>query len=296
MIFVTGATGFVGSHLVPRLVETGAKIRCLVRSSARAEAVQGYGVEPVPGDVTKIKTLEQAVRGVEIVIHLVAIIRESEDATFDGVNAQGTRNVVQAAEDSGAKRFIHMSALGASPHPKYRYTYSKWQGEEAVRSSKLDFAILRPSVIFGPGSGFTTQLVRSLTMFPFLAPVPGSGKTRFQPIRAEDVATCLVQLLKGGKAGQIYEIGGPEHLTYEQILNTVVHVLKIKRAKVHIPLALMRPAAMVMEKIMQNPPVISGELAQLELDNITDLNSVEHLFGFKPLALSQGLDYIKSPE
>ncbi|MFQ5925762.1 MAG: NAD(P)H-binding protein [Dehalococcoidia bacterium] len=266
-----------------------------MRSLAKAGTLQAYGVELVVGDVTSPKTLEQAMRGVETVIHLVAIIRESKEVTFNGVNVQGTRNVVQAALGSGVKWFIHMSALGASSNPKYRYTYSKWQGEEAVRSSTLDFAIFRPSVMFGQGSGFTTQLIRSLTMFPFLAPVPGSGKACFQPIWVEDVVTCVVRALKGGKTGQLYEIGGPEHLTYEQMLDTVIDVLGIKRIKVHFPLSLMRPAVMAMEKVMPNPPVTLVELAQLEVDNTTDLYSVERLFGFKPLALSQGLDYIRSP-
>jgi NADH dehydrogenase len=296
MILVTGGTGFVGSHLVPRLVETGEKIRCLVRSQTKAEALQAYGAEVVVGDVTRLQSLEEAMRGVETVIHLVAVIRESTGVTFNGTNVQGTRNVVQAASASGVKRFIHMSALGASSNPKYRYTYSKWQGEEAVRSSHLDFIIFRPSVIFGPGSGFTAQVMRSVTMFPFLAPIPGSGKACFQPIWIEDVAAGMVKALKSEKTGETYEIGGPEHLTYEQMLDTVMQALGIKRIKVHLPLPLMRPAVMAMEKVMRHPPVTLVELAQLEGNNTTDLSSVEHLFGFKPLALSQGLAYIKLPE
>ncbi len=296
MILVTGGTGFVGSHLVPRLVETGDKVRCLVRDLAKAGTLQAYGVELVAGDVTRLQTLERAMRDVETVIHLVAVIRERRNVTFNGVNVQGTRNVVQAAVGSGVRRFIHMSALGANPNPKYRYTCSKWQGEEAVRSGNLDFTIFRPSVIFGPGSGFTTQLIRSLSMFPFLAPVPGSGKACFQPIWAGDVAAGIIQALKGGKARQTCEIGGPEHLTYEQMLDTAIYVLGIKRIKIHFPLLLMRPAVMVMEKVLRNPPVTLVELAQLDVNNTTDLNSVEHFFGFKPLPLSQGLEYIKRPK
>ena len=294
MILVTGGTGFVGSHLVPRLIKTGEKVRCLVRSRAKAKTLQADGIELVVGDVSRLQSLEEAMPGVETVIHLVAVIRESRDVTLDGINVQGTRNVVQVALRSGVKRFIYMSALGANPNPKYRYTYSKWQGEEAVRSSNLDFTILRPSVIFGQGSGFTTQLIRSITMLPFLAPIPGSGKALFQPIWVKDVVTCIVQALKGGKSGQTCEIGGPEHLTYQQMLATVMRVLGIKRIKVHFPLALMRPAVIAMEKLMRHPPVTLIELAQIEVDNTTDLDSVERLFGFKPLALSQGLDYIKS--
>lgn len=295
MILVTGGTGFVGSHLVPRLAETGNRVRCLVRTPAKAETLQAHGVELVLGDVTNLSSLEQAMPGVDTVIHLVAIIRENKEVTFNRVNVQGTRNVVQAALRSGVKRFIHVSVLGANPNPKYRYTYSKWQGEEAVRSSHLDFIIFKPSVMFGRGAGLTDRLIQSLMIFPFLAPIPGSGEARFQPIWVEDVAACIVQALKGGKTGQTYEIGGPEHLTYQQMLDTVIHILGIKRIKVHIPLPLMRPAVMAMEKVMPNPPVTLVELGQLELDNTTALNSVERLFGFKPLALSHGLDYIKPP-
>lgn len=296
MILVTGGTGFVGSHLVPRLAKTKNKIRCLVRSQTKAETLKAYGVELVLGDVTRLQSLEEAMRGVETVIHLVAVIRESQGVTFNGINVRGTRNVVQAALGSGVKRFIHMSALGVSSNPKYRYTYSRWQGEEAVRSSNLDFTIFRPSVIFGQGAGFTAQIIRSLTMFPFMAPVAGSGRTRFQPIWVEDVAACMVQALKGGKSGQTCEIGGPEYLTYEQMLDTIMDTLGAKRIKVHLPLPLMRPAVVVMEKVMPNPPVTLVELAQLRVDNTTDLDSVERLFGFKPLLLSQGLDYLKSPK
>jgi NADH dehydrogenase len=293
MILVTGGAGFVGSHLIPRLVGTGEKVKCLDRSLARAETEKASGVEWVLGNVTDRQSLEQAMSGVESVIHLVAILRESKGATFDGVNVQGTKNVVQAALGAGVKRFIHIGALGAGPNPIYRYAYSKWQGEEAVRSSNLDYTILEPSVMFGTGAGFITRLVRSLKTFPFLAPIPGSGKTRFQTIWVEDVATCVLKALGGEKSRQTCRIGGPEHLTYEQILDAVIDALGIKCIKVHLPLLLMRPAVMAMEKVMSDPPVTLGELKQLEVDNTTDLDSVERQFGFKPLPLSQGLDYIK---
>jgi len=306
MILVSGGTGFVGSHLVPRLVkgEKGEdKIKCLVRNSAkaRAEALREEGVELAPGDVTRLQSLREAMLGVDTVIHLVAIIRESKAATFYGVNAQGTGNMVEAALESGVKRFIHISALGASPDPRYRYTYSKWQGEEAVRNSKLDYTIFRPSVIFGQGVGysFVDSMIRSLTMFPLIAPLPGGGKTRFQPIWVEDVVSCIIQALwdrgegKSGESKKIYEIGGPEHLTYQDMLDAVIHVLGTRRVRVHIPIPLMRLVALAMERAMSNPPVTSVELAQLDLDNITDLGSVERHFGFKPVAISQKLSYIR---
>ena len=293
MILVIGGTGFVGSHLIPRLVEAGEKVKCLDRGLARAETGKVSGVELVLGNVANLLSLKEAMSGAESVIHLVAILRENKGATFDGVNVGGTKNVVQAALSSGVKQLIHIGALGASPNSRYRYTYSKWQGEEAVRSSNLDYTILEPSIMFGTGAGFITRLVRSLKMFPFLAPVPGSGRTRFQTIWVEDTVTCILQALKGGKSRQTCRIGGPEYLSYEQMLDATMSALGAKRIKVHLPLPLMRPATVVMEKVLRSPPVTSGELRQLEVDNITDLDAVERQFGFKPLALSQGLDYLK---
>mgnify|MGYP001436322068 CR=1 FL=1 len=293
MVLVIGGTGFVGSHLIPRLVEVGEKVKCLDRGLARAETGKVSGVELVLGNVTNLLSLKEAMSGAESVVHLVAILRENKGTTFDGVNVGGTKNVVQAALSSGVKQLIHIGALGASPNPRYRYTYSKWQGEEAVRSSNLDYTILEPSIMFGTGAGFITRLVRSLKMFPFLAPVPGSGRTRFQTIWVEDTVTCILQALKGGKSRQTCRIGGPEYLTYEQMLDATMSALGAKRIKVHLPLPLMRPVAVVMEKVLRSPPVTSGELRQLEVDNITDLDAVERQFGFKPLALSQGLDYLK---
>ncbi|MBA7663048.1 3 beta-hydroxysteroid dehydrogenase/Delta 5--_4-isomerase [subsurface metagenome] len=291
MILVTGGSGFVGSHLIPRMVESGHRIRCLVPRPA--EGLRGRGVEVVMGDVTDPESLKTAMSGVEAVVHLVGILRESRGASFSGVNVQGTRNVLQAAQDSGVKRFIHIGVLGASPDPRYGYLYSKWLGEEAVRSSQLDFTILRPAAMFGAGAGFINRLAGSLKMFPLLAPIAGPGKSRFQPIWVEDVVTCILKALQGGKIGQSCEIGGPEHLTYEQMLDTVMQALGKRWLKIHVPLVLMRPAVMVMEKLVGDLPVTLGELDQLELDSITDLDSVERQFGFRPLPLSQGLDYLR---
>lgn len=304
MILVSGGTGFVGSYLISRLV-SGEKghgmIKCLVRDpeKPRAQALRERGVDLAPGDVTRPQSLKEAMQGADTVIHLVAIIRERKAATFQGVNGQGTGNMVEAALASGVKRFIHISALGATPDPGYRYTYSKWQGEEAVRSSNLDYTILRPSVIFGQSYGysFVDSMIRSLNMLPLIAPLPGGGKTRFQPVWVEDVVSCIIGALhdRGNEREnkKTYDIGGPEHLTYREMLDAVIDALGARRVRVSIPLTLMRLVVPAMERAMSNPPVTSVELKQMDLDNTTDLDSVERHFGFKPAALSEKLGYIK---
>jgi NADH dehydrogenase len=144
--------------------------------------------------------------------------------------------------------------------------------------------------MFGRGSGFIDRMLQSSTLIPFIAPIPGSGKTRFQPVWVEDVTSCVLQSLGRKLPGQTYEIGGPEYLSYEEILDIILCALEIKRAKIHIPMPLMKQAVKMAEKFMSNPLVTSVELAQLDLDNITDLDSVERCFGFKPLAFSNALN------
>ena len=293
MILVTGGSGFVGSHLLPRLVDAGYKVRCLVRLPGEAGAVEAMGATAVTGDVTAPASLKAALSGVESVVHLVAVLREGRGATFSRVNVEGTGNVVTATREASVKRFIHIGAMGAGDMPRYAYFHSKWQGEEIVRASKLDFTVFKPGAMFGKGAGFIDKLANSVSMFPLLAPIAGSGRTRFQPLWVEDLVTCILAALKGDKIGRTCEIGGPEHLTYEQIMDAVMAAMGKKRLKIHVPVLLMRPAVGLMERILGDPPVTSVELRALELDNIGALDSVESQFGFKPLELAKGLDYLK---
>lgn len=284
MILVTGATGFVGTHVIKELISSGEKVAALVRAPRKAGALARLGVALREGDVTDPVSLRVACQGVDRVVHLVAIIRERGRATFQAVNADGTRHMAEAAAQAGVRHFVHMSALGAGPDPRLRYTYSKWLGEEAVRGSGVPWTIIRPSVIFGEGFGFVDRLVQAVRMTPGLVAVPGRGATLFQPIWAGDVARVVARVLAEGAPhfGRTYEIGGPEHLSYEQMLDIVMRSLGVRKRKVHVPLFLVRPALAVMERILPDPPATTTELAQLGKDNVTAPDSVERAFGFRP--------------
>lgn len=265
-----------------------------VKPLLRSRTLEGFSGEVAYGDVTDPAALRAALQGVDTVIHLVAIIREKGSYTFEAVNVQGTANLVQAMQATGVQRLIHMSALGTGPAPQFRYTYSKWRGEEAVRQSGLHWTIFRPSIIFGEGFGFIDRVKQAVTMTPPLASIPGPGKVRFQPIWVEDVARCIAMALRDESAiGKTYEIGGPEHLTYEEILDLVIRELGLRRIKVHVPLWLLKLVVPLMG-VLPDPPVTSVELAQLDLgDNITALDSVERSFGFRPARLADKLGYIR---
>ena len=291
MILVTGGSGFVGRRVVCRLTDGGHEVRVLARGLRRVDLPQG--VQLTRGDVVSGEGLPDAIKGIERIVHLVAIIRESGDQTFDGVIRRGTERLLESATMAGIKKFVYVSAIGAQDNPTYPYLHAKWQAERAVMRSGLTYAIIRPSIVFGEGDEFINALA-GLVRYNPVVPVVGNGKAKFQPIWVEDLVTCVAACLsEGAHDGETLEVGGPEHLTYDDILDTVKDALGKSRPKVHVPLAVMRPVAQVMEWVLPKPPVTLEQLKMLALDNIAETDSVAKHFGVQPRRLADSLDYIK---
>lgn len=294
LVLVTGSTGFVGSHLAGELARQGYRLRTMARGGG-----PGPG-ETVRGDVSDPESLARACSGVDTVVHLVAVIREKGPATFESVNHRGTANMLKAAGAAGVKKFIYISALGAVDNPAYEYAFSKWRAEEAVKSSGLNWVIIRPSVIYGRGFGFFNRLVQSLRLSPpFTAPLPGRGSALFQPVAVEDAVRCIIRVIDDDSyALGVYEIGGPQHVSYSGMVDALLGVLGSRRIKVPVPTALIGAALPLMEVLFRDPPVSRVELRQLDLNNITDPDAIYNNFGFRPRDLDQGLkeirDYLKS--
>lgn len=305
MILVTGGTGFVGSYVVRRLASRGVPVKVLMRgkdaagdkdAGMRRERLDRGSVTLVEGDVTKPDTLDAALQGVDTVIHLVAVIRENKarGITYERVNVQGTKNLVDAAKRAGVKAFVHMGALGAQDSPDLKYVYSKWLAEEYVRKSGVPYSILEPSIIFGPEDEFINQLADLVKMAP-ITPVVGDGTFRFQPIHVEDVAHCLDKMAhEEALRGKTVQVGGPDFVSYEKMIDEIIAVLNAKRLKIHMPLALMRPVVSVMELTLPRPPVTRNQLQQLGAgDNITEKDAVEKHFQFRPRPLHGNIDYVR---
>lgn len=294
MILVTGATGFVGKNVVKALRTRGKEVRCLVRTSARAHAVADYHVEIAYGDVLDPSALKEAMQGIDTVVHLVAIIREKRNQTFDLVNRRGTEMVAQAAREAGVKHFVHMSAIGAQDNPAYPYLHSKWQGEQAVKNSGVSYTIFRPSIQFGEGDEFINTLAGVIKAFPVI-PVAGSGKVRLQPISVEEVGAMVSLVADNPRfGGRTVEIGGPDHLTYDEIVDIIRRTLKVNRLKAHLPLPIMKSIVRIMEAVIPNPPATTSQLELLALDNATDIDSVQKVFGMKPRPLEGNIGYVRS--
>lgn len=290
-ILLTGATGFVGSHMLERLVADGHSVRALVRDRMALDKPPGSGsVEGVSGDVVTGAGLQEAARGCEAAIHLVGIIQETGGATFEKVHHQGTVNVVTAARKAGLRRFVQMSALGARADGVSEYQTSKWRAEEAVRASEIEWVILRPSIIFGPRDGFVTQMIQVMRSSPLVRPVPGNGRYPFRPVYIADVVECFVQSLTNSAAtGQAVALVGGEELTLDELLRAVAEYVGVRKPAVHVPFPIMLMNAKIMAKMMKHPPVTPDQLRMLKEGSTADPAEMKRIFRIDPVRFRDGV-------
>ncbi len=290
-IAITGANGFVARNLIALLLEDTAPsdLRAIVRDPRTAlRELPPADLDIVVADVTRPDTLRGAFDGCEVVVHTVAIPTERK-ATFEAVNARGTEHVVAEAQRAGVRRLVHLSALGADPASAYPYLRSKGQGERAVTGSGLAFVALRPSILFGKGDDFFPKLGFTLH-FP-VVPVPGNGSARFQPLHVADLAQALRAALRGTMTG-VHEVAGPEVVTYDELLTETMRGYRKRRPRLHLPVPLMKPAALAMGLVMSDPPVTVGQLDLLKVDNVPGRNAIEQVFGIVPRPFRGGLGYL----
>jgi len=276
-VLVTGGTGFVGPYVVHTLRTRDVPVRALVRDASRGTRLANWGAELAVGDVTDPASLLAACEGVDSVVHLVAIIKGRRE-DFERVMAEGTRNVVVAAQAAGVRRFVLASALGLDERTKDAVPYfaAKWEMERAVRESGLDHVIFRPSFVFGRDGGVLPTFIR-LARFAPVTPIIGSGRQRLQPIWIEDLAQYYVRAIDELAAtNRTFELGGPEAVSWNEFWERLKRVLGVRRPSVHVPVGLMRGQATVTERL-PGAPVTRDQLTMLELgDNVvSDPSAVE---------------------
>jgi uncharacterized protein YbjT (DUF2867 family) len=301
-VFVTGATGFVGQEIVRQLHAAGHALRILARNPQSPQVrnlASRYGAEVHPGDVTQAASLKNALNGIDATVHLVGIISEAGDSTFENIHMRGTQNMVAASRRAGVRHFLQMSALGTRPNAVSRYHQSKWAAEEFVRKSGLDFTIFRPSLIFGPQDHFV-NLFAKISRFSPILPVIGSGRSRFQPVAVEAVAKAFARALTEPKSiGQTFDLCGPDTLTLPQILDAILAATGRKRFKLPLPLVLARCQAAFLEFVFPRllgkaPPLSCDQLIMLQEDNVGAAAPADELFGLDQVGFLEGIGrYVK---
>ncbi|MFT4944603.1 MAG: hypothetical protein ACI9K3_000537 [Halovenus sp.] len=284
-ILVAGGTGFIGRHLCAELHDRDHDVTALARDPDN-ETLPG-GVERSVGNVTAYDSIAGAFVGRDAAVNLVALSPLFEpgggNEMHDRVHRQGTANCVEAAETAGVDRFVQMSALGADAEGSTHYIRAKGRAEEHVRESALDWTIFRPSVVFGDGGQFIS-FTRTLTP-PGVAPLPGGGRTRFQPVHVEDLVVMLADAVEDdAHVGETYDIGGPSTLTLADVARLVREARGETVRVVPVPMAL-AGVGMTIGGLLPGVPFGPDQYRSLQLDNTTDDNDID-AFGFETADLT----------
>jgi NADH dehydrogenase len=270
LVTVYGGSGFLGRHVVRALAKRHYRIRVACRRPELAGHLQPLGrvgqIHAVQVNLRHRSSVEAAARDADAVVNLVGILAEAGRQKFDTVQRGGAEAVALAAAAHGA-RMVQISAIGADKNSASSYARSKAEGEELVLSAVPSAVIMRPSIMFGPEDTFFNRFASMARMLPAL-PLIGGGLTRFQPVFAGDVASAIADAVDGkAKPGATYELGGPEVLTFKQLMQFTLDTIDRRRALVPLPF----PIAGLMASVLQfvpGAPLTSDQVEMLRSDNV----------------------------
>jgi nucleoside-diphosphate-sugar epimerase len=291
-VLVTGGTGVVGKPVVDRLLEHGHTVRLFSRHADRDAALWRSGVEPWPGNVTRDGEVRGAAEGCEAVLHVVGIVDEvPPEVTFDNVNVQGTRRIVEEAERTGVRRLVYVSSLGADGG-RSRYHASKRAGEEIVARSPLNWLICRPGNVYGPGDDVISMLLKMVRTLPAI-PVINGGDQVFQPVWAEDLATALVQAVERDEPARVaLDLAGEERVSLNDLIDLLGAITGRHPQRVPVPEQVALAGASLAEWMGIDLPVNADQLIMLLEGNVIDEgkpNALTGVFGVTPTPLETGL-------
>jgi len=287
VILLTGATGTIGSALLRRLIGEGRQVRCLVRDPRRL-GPERVRVQIALGDLANPASFRHALRGVDTVVHLAAAIRNQGTASIEELNGVATMRLLRASERVGVKRFLFFSALGATPHSQARFFRAKALAEHAVRESPLETYVFSPSIVYSPGDPWL-RLLERMSWLPAM-PVSGNGQALYQPIWADDAAAATMAVLDGrGNGAEPIELAGPETLSHDQIIKTVLRSLGRRRRLLHVPLPVVRATLKSWEAAVGSGSAFAtweeAELMEISMTSSKGTADAEAL-GVSPLRMS----------
>jgi uncharacterized protein YbjT (DUF2867 family) len=273
IVTIFGGSGFVGRHAVRALAKDGYRIRAACRRPDLAGFLQPMGdvgqIQPIQANLRFPDSVRKAVAGAHVVINAVGLLANSGRQTFKAVHVDGARAAARAAREAGARCFIHISAIGASASSPARYAQTKAAGEAAVLEEFPGAIILRPSIVFGPEDGFFNRFAAMARISPLL-PLIGGGRTRFQPVFVGDVAAAIVKAADGAAMpGTVYELGGPEVLSFRELLERTLEYAGRKRGFLSLPFWLAKLQALLTWPLPNSlRPLTVDQVRLLQTDNV----------------------------
>ena len=284
-IVVTGASGFVGTHLCRLLVEGGWKVRAIVRDAEKAALRLGHlKLEIRVADLRDALSVRSVLAEAGAIVHLAAIAIEKGGESYEATNTDATAILLDEARAAQIDRIVHMSQNGARSTSPYRFLRSKGVAEDMVASGNTKWTVLKPSVIFGPEDEFVNVLAQLVRLSPVVFPLPGGGVARFQPVAVDDVARAIVKCLEDADSvRQTYSIGGPVPLTLRQMTERILVAMHAKRKIIGVPVSALRPLILAGEKMLPKPPVTTSLLELLEIDNVVPENDLVNKLRINPI-------------
>lgn len=295
MILVTGGTGFVGQVLIRHLLEDGREVRTLLRPSSQSpDLPKSLSVEAALSNVNDARSLRSAMVGVDTIYHLVGGEWLGVQEDLAALEIEGTRTLLQVAEESGVKNIVYLSHLGADRASAFPVMKIKGIVEEYIRRSELDHTILRCGLVFGKDDHFTTAMAKLMAVYPLIFFIPSPGNTLLQPLWVEDLATMLTWLLDNpGLKNQTIEIGGPEYMSIEEVAEQLMSETGMKRTLIQLRPSYLRIVAITLEYLFPSFPHSVYWLDYLANDRTCDIDSVSRQFGLLPARFGSHIDYLR---
>lgn len=288
-IFVTGAAGFVGSHLLPILSAKGYRVTALVRTDDEKRRIISKA-KIVIGDLAKQGSWQKELIGQDIIVHLAAQISAKDPKVFKKNNVEATKNLIEAAKIAKVKKIILFSSAAVTSIRKDAYAKTKEIQESQVANSKINYTILRPSMIYGPGDtkniGWLIKLISPLPVVP----LPGGGHFGRQPVFVEDICKIALKLIENNYPKKVYEIHGREYVSMRQMVKVIAKRLKTPKIVFPIPLIFLKAAFYILEKILPNPKFTSDQIDSLTSGEIFKGDDWWEIFDIMPTSFEAGID------
>jgi len=294
-ILITGATGFIGKALTRHLSETDYQVRALIHPSRKSpDLPKGIPVEAAVSGLNDLRGLRAAMVNVDIVYHLASQEALGARGNLLETDIQGTNNLVAVAQDAGVDRFFYLSHLGADRASAYPIMTAKAIAEDHIKKSNLDYTILRSGIVFGPTDRFTTNLARLIRSIPLIFPLPDQGDTLLQPLWIEDLANIMLWSLDiDDTRRESFLIGGPEQLSFRDVIITMLDVMDLKRSLISISTPLIRAGTVFSDYLSRNIPTNIFWLDYLATNRTCSLNTVPQVFNLLPSHFSKRLEYLR---
>jgi nucleoside-diphosphate-sugar epimerase len=278
-VFVTGATGFTGSHVVPLLLRNNYQVRCLVRKKSKIEVLPPNEVELVYGDLDDHRSLAEGMQGMDILVNIASL------------GFGHAPNIVGAAVAARIRRGIFISTTAVNTSLNAPSKSVRLMAEDIIRRSGMAFTILRPTMIFGSSRDRNIcRLIRYLNRWPMI-PVIGDGEYLQQPVHVGDLASAIVQALESGEGtmGQTYNISGESPVTYNQLIETVCRLMARKVRKIHLPARPIIFGLTALQRLPVRLPIKAEQVQRLNEHKAFDHSAASRDFGYRPRSLSEAI-------